>query len=239
MPTGGPINQNQQLKALILITLLLENTEVRDTRVWLNFILMSCWTAVLKEEVIDNLPWKDKRGPSSTRWTLEHWNRLKGNVGETSERRGGVHRGFSKRIITILNWTNESLIQQNNSNNKMLVLFMQARSLAPRSSHLLKNAKFWRCQFSKLCIRKVLFFIWSHMYLNTLHWKQAKPWEKLRRQTIWTVKERKKERKHQCTAQTIWPFDPQYCMLKDRNKMYPELRKVEQTERHRNDPVSN
>ena len=56
MPAGGPINQNQQRKALILITLLLENTEVRDTRVRLNFILMSCWTAVLKEEVIDNLP---------------------------------------------------------------------------------------------------------------------------------------------------------------------------------------
>ena len=33
----------------------------------------------------------------------EHWNRFKGNVGETSERRGGAHIGFSERIDTILN----------------------------------------------------------------------------------------------------------------------------------------
>ena len=32
----------------------------------------------------------------------EHWNRLKGNVGETSERRGGAHMSFSERIDTIL-----------------------------------------------------------------------------------------------------------------------------------------
>ena len=30
-------------------------------------------------------------------------NRFKGNVGETSERRGGAHMGFSGRIDTILN----------------------------------------------------------------------------------------------------------------------------------------
>ena len=35
----------------------------------------------------------------------EHWNRLKGNVGETSERRGGAHMGFSERIYAILKWT--------------------------------------------------------------------------------------------------------------------------------------
>ena len=28
----------------------------------------------------------------------EHWNRFKGNVGETSERRGAAHTGFSERI---------------------------------------------------------------------------------------------------------------------------------------------
>ena len=33
----------------------------------------------------------------------EHWNRFKGNVGETSERRGGAHMGFSKHKDTILN----------------------------------------------------------------------------------------------------------------------------------------
>ena len=33
----------------------------------------------------------------------EHWNRFKGNVGETSERQGGAHMGFSECIDTILN----------------------------------------------------------------------------------------------------------------------------------------
>ena len=35
----------------------------------------------------------------------EHWNHFKGNVGDTSERRGGAHMGFSERIDTILNCT--------------------------------------------------------------------------------------------------------------------------------------
>ena len=35
----------------------------------------------------------------------EHWNRFKGNIGETSARRGGAHMGFSACIDTILNWT--------------------------------------------------------------------------------------------------------------------------------------
>ena len=35
----------------------------------------------------------------------EHWNRFKGNVGETSERRDEAHVGSSERIDTILNWT--------------------------------------------------------------------------------------------------------------------------------------
>ena len=33
----------------------------------------------------------------------EHWNRFKGNVGETSERQCGTHVGFSERIDTVLN----------------------------------------------------------------------------------------------------------------------------------------
>ena len=33
----------------------------------------------------------------------EHWNRFKGDVGETSERRGGAHMGFAEHIDTILN----------------------------------------------------------------------------------------------------------------------------------------
>ena len=32
----------------------------------------------------------------------EHRNRFKGNVGKTSERRGGAHMGFSERIDIIL-----------------------------------------------------------------------------------------------------------------------------------------
>ena len=33
----------------------------------------------------------------------EHWNRLKGSVGETFKRQGGTHMGFSERTDTILN----------------------------------------------------------------------------------------------------------------------------------------
>ena len=33
----------------------------------------------------------------------EHWNRFKGNGGETSERRDGEHMCFSERLDTILN----------------------------------------------------------------------------------------------------------------------------------------
>ena len=35
----------------------------------------------------------------------EHWNRFKGNVGETSKRRSRAHEGFSELIDTILNRT--------------------------------------------------------------------------------------------------------------------------------------
>ena len=33
----------------------------------------------------------------------ENWNSFKGDIGETSERLGGMHMGFSERIDTILN----------------------------------------------------------------------------------------------------------------------------------------
>ena len=52
-------------------------------------------------EALDDLTWKD-----------EHWNRFKGNVGETSERRGGAHMGFSERIDIILNWTKWTELSQ-------------------------------------------------------------------------------------------------------------------------------
>ena len=38
------------------------------------------------------------------------WNHFKGNVGETSERWGGAHMGFSEHNATILNWT--GLVEQ-------------------------------------------------------------------------------------------------------------------------------
>ena len=34
----------------------------------------------------------------------KHWNRFKGNVGETSDK-GGAHMGFSERKDTVLNYT--------------------------------------------------------------------------------------------------------------------------------------
>ena len=37
------------------------------------------------------------------RQSNEHWNRFKGDVLETSERRGGAHIDFSERIDIILN----------------------------------------------------------------------------------------------------------------------------------------
>ena len=61
----------------------------------------------------------------------EHWNRFKGNVGETSERRGGAYVGFPECIDTILNWTElklnqeeeeEELEQKNDSPAKGIVI---------------------------------------------------------------------------------------------------------------------
>ena len=46
-----------------------------------------------------------ERTRESHRQSDEHWNRFKGNVGETSEKRVGAHMGFSERKHTILNWT--------------------------------------------------------------------------------------------------------------------------------------
>ena len=42
-----------------------------------------------KEEALDDLPRKDER--ESHRQSDEHWNRFKGDVRETYERRGGAH----------------------------------------------------------------------------------------------------------------------------------------------------
>ena len=44
---------------------------------------------------------KLERTREGHRQSDEHGNRFKGNVGETSERRGGAYMGFSERIETI------------------------------------------------------------------------------------------------------------------------------------------
>ena len=54
----------------------------------------------LKEEVLDDLLERTREGH---RQSDEHWNRFKGNLGETSERRDGAHMDFSEGIDTILN----------------------------------------------------------------------------------------------------------------------------------------
>ena len=56
-----------------------------------------------KEEALGDLPWKDERGPSSLRWTLELFQRQRWKL--LSERRGGAHMGISDCIDSILNWT--------------------------------------------------------------------------------------------------------------------------------------
>ena len=43
------------------------------------------------------------KGREGHRQSDELWNRFKGNVEKTSERRGGAHMGFSEDIDTILN----------------------------------------------------------------------------------------------------------------------------------------
>ena len=44
-----------------------------------------------------------KRTREGHRQSDGHWNHFKGNVGDTSETRGGAHMDFSKRTDTILN----------------------------------------------------------------------------------------------------------------------------------------
>ena len=53
-----------------------------------------------KEEALEIFLEKTRE---SHRESDEHWNCFKGDVGETSERRGRAHMGFSECIDTILN----------------------------------------------------------------------------------------------------------------------------------------
>ena len=51
-----------------------------------------------------------KRTRERHRQSDEHWNRFKGHVGETSERRGGAHMGFSERMGVLLSSSSSSLL---------------------------------------------------------------------------------------------------------------------------------
>ena len=58
-----------------------------------------------KEEALDDWSSLKGRERAIVNQTNTGWNPFKANVGDTSERRGGAHMGFSERIDTILNWT--------------------------------------------------------------------------------------------------------------------------------------
>ena len=45
---------------------------------------------------------ESERTREGHRQSDKHWNRFKGNVGETSERRGGAHMGFPERVDIVL-----------------------------------------------------------------------------------------------------------------------------------------
>ena len=47
-----------------------------------------------KEEALDDLPWKDERGPSDVNQANIGTFFFKHNVGETSEKWSGAHMGF-------------------------------------------------------------------------------------------------------------------------------------------------
>ena len=60
------------------------------------------WRDAQKQEVFDNLPWKDGTEPLLIRWTLEPFQSRKDNVEEISERWGGALQSAEN---TILDWT--------------------------------------------------------------------------------------------------------------------------------------
>ena len=62
-----------------------------------------------EEEALNDLPWKDERGPlpSSTRLILEQF---QGNDGKTFARQGRAHMGFAEHTVFILSWNDLSLL---------------------------------------------------------------------------------------------------------------------------------
>ena len=53
-----------------------------------------------KEECSMSFTERTRKGPHQSD---EHWRCFKGNIGKTSDRRGGAHMGIFKRMDTILN----------------------------------------------------------------------------------------------------------------------------------------
>ena len=64
----------------------------------------------------NDLLWKDEKGPSSVRRTLELFQI---QAGEISDKRGGARLAFSERMDTILNWTKKDTDKRMNREGKM------------------------------------------------------------------------------------------------------------------------
>ena len=89
-----------------------------------------------KEEALDDLPRRTRKGH---RQSDEHYNCFKGNMGQTSERRGGAYMGFSERIDTILNRTELSRTAEQRGVAGLHALFSGVQrlveSVVPVSKH--------------------------------------------------------------------------------------------------------
>ena len=82
--------------------------------------LIAWRTEALKEKALDDLPWKDEKGPLSIRPTLERFN---SNTGETSERQE-AHMGFPEHVDTILKWAElrgKSLFSEYSGQGKLMM----------------------------------------------------------------------------------------------------------------------
>ena len=65
--------------------------------------MMGSWGAARRVNLEERGAERGNARREGHRQSDEHWNRFKGNGGETSERQGRAHMGFSERIDTILN----------------------------------------------------------------------------------------------------------------------------------------
>ena len=83
-----------------------EYTVCRHVRAYFNSeILQALAVKGLKDEVLNDLPWKGEKGSSGASRTILDLNVLKATLGKAfpPPRRGGAHMGFSERKDTTLN----------------------------------------------------------------------------------------------------------------------------------------